>query len=292
MGTKTTITLDDLYRTLRVHDKEILKHFNDESVDDQTYLFYAINSDIVSNAISIIMAEEANNLDSVGVDNSCRTIIEAFLALKMKAAGDISDEQARIFRYHYAIVDMNNMKKFTSNNAKNLEDFKRVDSDRKRAFEAITSFYKCSKKELRKDPDLDDANFYLKKKLGEKIKYSELIKKYKLFDAEANQIYEFFSIFVHPRFEIDMQVENALRNIRRYYIKKTLGYVIDYLKACRLFVFDNSKNTFRQDFFENPKLVNNVHNINDMNAIFEMLESKICVLPDGTDNFTYFFFWF
>lgn len=291
METKKIITLDDLYRTLRVHDKEILKHFNDESIDDQTYLFYAINSDIISNAISILMAIETNNLDSIGVDNSCRTIIEAFLVMKMKAVGDISDEQAKIFRYHYAIVDISNMKRLTNEDAKNSADFKYVDRDKERAYEAILKFHKCSKNDFRKDPDFDDANFYLKKKLGEKIKYSELIKKYELFDGDVNKhnMYEFFSIFVHPRFEIDLNAEEAIRKIRHSYIERILNYVFGYLKECKLFVFDESLPTFKQEFYANPKVSGNVSNINDMNSIFETLEQKICVFPGGTDNFTRFF---
>ena len=289
MGSKKYITLDDLYRTLRVHDKEILKHFNDESIDDQTYLFYAINSDIISNALSIVMAAQSNNLDSIGVDNCCRTIIEAFLVLKMKAVGDISDEQAKIFRYHYSIVDMSNMRKFISSDVKNQNDFKYVDRDRERAYEAILAFHKCSKNDLKKDPDIDDSNFYLKKELGDRIKYSELIRKYKLFDVDTNQLYEFFSLFVHPRFEIDLEIEKALRKIRFSYIKKTLDYVIGFLKECKLFVLDDSENTFEQDFYKNPKLVNNVNNINELHLLFEMLENKMCHLPDGDDNFTLFF---
>lgn len=289
MKTKKTINLDDLYRTLRVHDKEILNHFNDETIDDQTYLFYALNSDIISNAISIIMAVETNNLDSIGVDNSCRAIIEAFLVMKMRATGDISDEQAKIFRYHYSIVDMSNMKRFTNEEARNSNNFKYVDRDRERAYEAILKFHKCTKNDLKKDPDFDDANFYLKKKLGDKIKYSELIRKYELFDVDANKMYELFSIFVHPRFEIDPEIENTLRKIRYSYIKKILDYIVGYLKECKLFVLDESLPSFKQEFYENPKLSGNVSNISDMNGIFAMLEQKICILPGGTDNFTRFF---
>ena len=289
MGTKRTISTDDLYRTLKVRDEEILKHFNDESIDDQTYLFYAINSDIISNALSVVIAYESNNIDSIGVDNCCRTIIEAFLVMKMRAVGDISDEQAKIFRYHYAIVDISNMKKFVDEYSKQSDDFKYVDRDRERAYEAIMSFHKCAKKDLKNDPDLDDSNFYLKKKLGEKIKYSELIRKYQLFDVNTTQMYEFFSIFVHPRFEIDSEIEKMLRKIRFSYIQKVLDYVVEYLKECKLFVLDNSLKTFKQDFYERSELKNNVGNINDIHRVFEILEKKVCILPDGTDNFTCFF---
>lgn len=288
MGTKKTITLDDIYRLLRFHDKEILKHFNDETLNDQMYLFYALNSDIISNAISIVMAMETNNIDSIGVDNCCRTIIEAFTVLKMMAVGDISDEQAKIFRYHYAIVDFDNMRKFTDDKTKELDDFKYVSRDKARAYKAILKFHKCSKADLKKDPDFDDSNFYLKKKLGTRLRFSDLLKKYSILDANIDKVYGFFSLFIHPRYEFDLDIECGLRKIRLSYIHKVLDYVVDYLKDNKLFVFDNS-NTFRQDFYENPLLQNNVSNINDMDFIFDTIERKTCYFPDGIDGFTRFF---
>lgn len=54
MADKIPFTLDDLYITLRKHDKDILAHFNDDKLSDYDYLFYAIFSDIVSNALSIV----------------------------------------------------------------------------------------------------------------------------------------------------------------------------------------------------------------------------------------------
>ena len=80
MSDKKTISIDDVYRSLRVHDKEILKHFNDEKLSDHMYLFYSINSDIISNALSLIIAIQTNNINSIGVDNNCRAIIEAMSA--------------------------------------------------------------------------------------------------------------------------------------------------------------------------------------------------------------------
>ena len=83
MSEKKTITLDDIYRSLKVHDLEILKHFNDKNLSDQMYLFYSISSDIISNALSLVIAIQTNNISSIGVDNNCRAIIEALVVLKI-----------------------------------------------------------------------------------------------------------------------------------------------------------------------------------------------------------------
>lgn len=289
MPNKTAITIDDIYRSLRVHDKEILKHFNDEKLSDHMYLFYSINSDIISNALSLIIAIQTNNINSIGADNNCRAIIEALVVLKMIASGDISDEQARIFRYHYAVVDYANMKKFITDQTREHDDFKYVEKDRQKAFDAMLSFHKCTKTELMKDPDFDDPNFYLKKKLGKKYKFSDLLEKYPIFDVNESRMYDLFSLYLHPRYEFDSSIESALSKIREKYVHRVLDFVVDYLVDCKLMVFDDSLNTFDQDFFKNPVLKNNVLNILDILGLFESIEKKTCYFDDGYDAFTIFF---
>ena len=286
---KTKITLDDLYRSLKVHDKEILKRFDDKTLDDQQYLFYAINFDIISNALSLVIAIETDNLDCFGVDNSCRTIIEAFVVLRMIAAGDISDEQAKIFRYHYAIVDYTNMYKFIDDKLRLHEDFKYVEKDREAAYKAILSLHNCTKSDLKKDPDLDNSNFYLKKKLGGKLRFSVLLKQYPIFDVCDSKMYDFFSLFIHPRYEFDFKIEESLRNVRTEYVNRVLDYVVSYMSETKLFVLDESLNTFKQDFYENPILKNNVLNINVMNRVFESIKKKTCYFSEGYDAFSMFF---
>lgn len=50
--------LQYLYKTLKKHDIEILKHFNDESISDKDYFFYGINNDIISNTLNILNSGE------------------------------------------------------------------------------------------------------------------------------------------------------------------------------------------------------------------------------------------
>lgn len=289
MAEKTIIALNDLYRSLKVHDKEILEHFNDKNLDDQQYLFYAINFDIISNALSLIISMETNNIDTFGVDNSCRTIIEAFVVLKMIAVGDICDEQAKIFRYHYAIVDTANIRKYINDKTKLQEEYKYVEKDRQTAYEAIMRFHNCSKNDLKRDTTIDDSNFYLKKKLGSKLKFSELLRKYSIFKVNELEMYDFFSLFIHPRYEFDFAIEESFRKIRRKYIDRVLDYVVSYMTETKLFVFDKSINTFKEDFYENPVLKNNVLNINVINSVFESIKKKTCIIDNGYDAFTLFF---
>ena len=44
-----------LYKAAKKHDLDILKHFNDENLSDRNYFLYAINDDIMSNTINVIL---------------------------------------------------------------------------------------------------------------------------------------------------------------------------------------------------------------------------------------------
>ena len=79
------IFLQYLYKVLKKHDIEILKHFCDEKLSDNDYFIYGINNDIISNALNIVTNYLSGNIESAGVDVSCRIIIEAMVILLMDA---------------------------------------------------------------------------------------------------------------------------------------------------------------------------------------------------------------
>lgn len=60
-GKKIDFTEDDFYKTLKQHDVAILKKFNDKDISDDDYFFYGINSDIMSNALSILINKQSGN---------------------------------------------------------------------------------------------------------------------------------------------------------------------------------------------------------------------------------------
>lgn len=174
MADKIPFTLDDLYITLKKHDKDILAHFNDDKLSDDDYLFYAIFSDIVSNALSIVANIFIDNESSVGVDNNARSIIEGFVILKMLKNGDISENQQKIFRNHFAVVEYENFKwliKQQPDNPVIVEMKKRYDD----AVKFLCEFYGC-KKNVLKQRYYGDPLFYLKKSLNDDIKFVTLLK--------------------------------------------------------------------------------------------------------------------
>lgn len=117
-GKKIDFTEDDFYKTLREHDNAILKKFNDRDLNDEDYFFLGINSDIMSNALSIFINRLSGNSESIGIDNNCRAIFEAFVVLKMDASGEITPKQKELYRYQYALVDYDNFKKSTNRTRK------------------------------------------------------------------------------------------------------------------------------------------------------------------------------
>ncbi len=100
--------INNLYKVLKKIDVDTLKHYNDSSIPDVDYFSYAIKNDIISNALNIVINYLFGNIESCGVDMSCRTIIEALMILKIDEHNEISDIQKKIYRYSYTYVDISN----------------------------------------------------------------------------------------------------------------------------------------------------------------------------------------
>lgn len=97
MNENKELNLENLYETFKKYDVDILEKFNNPNLSDWDYLYYAVNSDIMSNALSIVINILDNNFASVGIDNNARAILEAFVILKMLNKGDISEAQQKNF---------------------------------------------------------------------------------------------------------------------------------------------------------------------------------------------------
>lgn len=289
MCDKIQFSIQDLYKTLRRHDKDILKHFDDDELSDYDYLFYALNSDIVSNALSIVINILIGNEQTVGIDNNARAILESFVVLKMLGCGEISETQQKIFRKQYVLVDYENFKKHIKNE-KDHPLFVELKKKRDEAEEFLCQRFGCNKKELH-NAFCDDPLFYLKKHLKESICFASLLAKYPIYNEQDFKMYDFYSIMVHPKF-IPFDLAEPLYNLRRHFNQLILDYVVTYLQESKLIILDDKSPTFDDDFFNNPLLVNNVKNIEQIGTMFDMLETDLCFLKDGINEFDLFFFEF
>ncbi len=232
MDSKTDI-LSRLYKAAKKHDADILKHFNDENLSDRNYFIYAINDDIMSNVISIILNLSLDNIESAGVDNSCRAIIEAMALLAVFNANKISDLQLKIFRCSYALVEIDNFK--TILNITKLPIPKQIEEDRDRALNLFAEQFKMSREELdslikNRDPKkrlfLYDPLSFLMRTPKTKISYERLIKQYHPEGETLAKIYTFFSIFDHPRYEENIELELSIQEIKKTYVYMVINLVI------------------------------------------------------------------
>ena len=284
--------INSLYKVLRKHDVEILKHYNCDEISDKDYFFYGINCDIISNALTILTNSLSGNIESAGVDLSARTIIEAMVILKMDSSGVISDNQKKIYRYIYAYVDLDNFHsvlKDVPDELKN-ENIIKLKSDKEKATQAMLEHFSCTVKDLKdRKLSIDDPSFYLKINLRDDIRFSKLLEKYPLGDGSELRAYEFFSMFLHPRCELNPEVQEGLINLRKTYIDEVLNYVFDYLKACNLLEYDDDALDFEHEFFYNPILANTVVNIKGFEYLIHLIKKQLCFLPNGEDVFTWQF---
>ena len=284
--------INALYRVLKKHDVEILKHYNDETVSDNDYFFYGINSDIISSCLSILTNYLSGNIESAGVDSCCRTIIEALVILRMDAEGKINEDQKRIYRYLYAYVDLDNFHSLMKDAPEAFEDegVKKVVADKGKATEAMLRHFGCTLKDLKdRKISVDDPCFYLKQNLHDDIRFSQLLKEYPICGEDGAAMYEFFSLFIHPRCEMHPEAQEAIMEIRKIYIDQILNLVFEYLKSCNLLSYDESSPDFDHDFFYNPLLAVNVHNVKEFEKTIHYIKNQVCDLPDGYDAFTWQF---
>ena len=284
--------INNLYKVLRKHDIEILKHYNCDEVSDNEYFFYGINSDIISNALNILTNYLSGNIESAGVDLSARVILEAMVILKMDGSGDISETQKKIYRYLYAYVDSDNFHSVMKDSLEEYEqdNLKKIEGDKEKAKQAMLQHFGCSERDLKnRKISIDDPCFYLKTNLHDDIRFSKLLEKYPLGDGSEIQAYEFFSMFIHPRCEMNPEIQEGLVSVKKMYVDQVLNYVFEYLKVCNLLEYDENALDFNQEFFYNSFLANNVHNIKEMEKLIHIIKNQVCNLPSGYDTFSWQF---
>lgn len=284
------IKLNNMYKSLKQIDLDILAKFNNPVMSDVDYFLYGIQNEIVSNTLNVLINYLTGNIESIGVDNSCRIILEALTISAMNNNGDITETQKSIYRYSYAYVDLDNFKPLTTKAQLQEEPFKSLMADRNKCANYIKQHFNCEYEDIvKQDNGVDDPCFYLKKTLNDKIVFAKLIDKYFPNDKNLGQLYEFFSIMVHPRYEMDPGAEIVTMEVHQHFVDDVLNLVADSLIDNNLLQNSKSNNDFNDDFFYNPLLANNVINLYAMEFAFNLTIKNICDLPTGFDSFSWFF---
>ena len=278
-----------LYKAAKKHDLDILKHFNDENLSDRNYFLYAINDDIMSNTINVILNLSINNLESPGIDNSCRMIIEAITLLSLYNANQISDLQLEIFRHSYALVEIDNYRSFMKN--ANFKVPLDVEKDKEIALNLFAKQFGITRKELdelikNRDPSkkiyLSDPLAFLMRTPKTKIKIDKLIKKYHPHKETIAEVYTFFSIFDHPRYEENIELEMNFQEAKKKFVFSVITTVIEYFKLNKLFLSNSDEYTDDlQDLFKGEYEDNNKNALKAIEMIFGSLIDKLAIYSEN-----------
>lgn len=290
MEEKKFAELNNLYKSLKQLDLDILAKFNNIEITDEDYFLYGIQNDIISNTLNILVNYLTGNIESVGVNNSCRIILEALTIWTMNETGDISKVQKSIYRYCYAYVDLENFKSTTTKKQLQQEEFKIVNADRKKCACYIKKHFSCAYEDIEmQENGVDDPCFYLKKNLKDRVVFAKLINKYFPNNKQIGQLYEFLSIMIHPRCEMYPEAENAIKEKNQQLINDVIDLVINFLSKNNLLLIPKTCNDFNNDFFYNPLLKSNIHNIKEMERALNLSIINICYQNESYDWFSLFF---
>ncbi len=287
-----------LYKAAKKHDADILKHFNDEELNDRNYFLYAINDDIMSNIINIILNLSLDNLESPGIDNSCRMIIEAITLLSMYNDNQISDLQLKIFRYSYALVEIDNYR--TILKITKLKAPLDVEQDKETALNLFAEQFGITRDALdellkHNDPSkkiyLSDPLAFLMKTPSTKIRLEKLIQRYHPYKDTFAKIYTFFSIFDHPRYEENIELELIFQKAKRQYVFSVVSSVIEYFQLNKLFLADADEYTDDlQDLFEGEYKEHNKSALQAIELIFTSLIDELAIYEnEGIDSQAVFY---
>lgn len=287
-----------LYKAAKKHDSDILKHFKDENLSDKDYFWYALNEDIMSNLQSLILNHTIHNFESPTVDNNCRSIIEALALLSMYCSGKIKPLQLKIFRYSYSLVEIDNYESITKVIKQDIPS--EILSDKETVLNLFAEQFKISREELDKLLNCKDRKkrIYLQDPLAflakspsqlKNIKYFDIIHKYLNFNNIV-EIYSFFSIFEHPRYEEDMEAERMFLEARTHFVKAVFELVIAHFNANKLFLEDeDSISDDSTDIFGGEFKEENITNLQLIDYIFESLNKELSVYGDNYDGMSMFF---
>ena len=288
--------LERLYKAANHHHFEIQKHFDNQDLSDEQYFILGLSDDIMVNTVNILINLDIGNIESLGIDNSCRAIIEAISLLNMYKEGGINDTQVKLYRYQYAMVDKSNLGKIIklAGLGKDLFD-RRINEDKEKAISLFAELFGVSIQDTKRM--LEDGRHYFGDPLSflmnspdDLIRMSSIVHKYNPHGDSINKLYSFFSIFDHPRYENDLGFEKIIQEYRLKNVYILLKCVIDYFNANRLFLEDDkSLNTIQKELFETEKLKDLKSNILAIQVIFTNLKEQFGIFEDGTDNMTLFF---
>ena len=106
-----------------------------------------------------------------------------------------------------------------------------------------------------------------------------------MFNEGQIRMYEFFSLFIHPRCEMDLEVGIEIMKHRKEYVYYILKMVFHYLLDCNLHGFDENVRDFNQDFYLDSQFEKDVNTIREFEKTISLIKENFYSFHNGTDNF-------
>ena len=287
----SNISLDDLYGHLKVIDTGIIRRFKKPDISDYEYIFCGLLSDLVSNAQSLLINKISANINSIGVDNNCKKIIETICILKMLGEGKISLGKAKLYRYLYPFNNEDNVRTILSNEDKSGKVYNSLASAKKKSLDTIKEVFKWDDETAKKRVAETNCFYgYLKDRVSDDIDMNKLLEETPVYDEMNNRTYLFFTNSIHPGFDENEELKEKYNELRNKNIDIVIDYVMKYLAENGLIVYNKEVISFSQDFINNPFFRNHIESASWINGAFEYIKENFTTINGKKDSYAYDFF--
>ena len=177
----------------------------------------AIKLELIDNALGLLINEFENNIDSMGVDLNCRSIIEAYALMKYLQDKGVKEEVAANFclynQHRILSFKLNLLSENHFFDAFEINEIQKIADESKESIKKEISELKESYKEKLSIDD-EEVNRILSLKeplLDGRHTFSGITKKY--LTEEYFSLRKFFSFGVHPFFfrQVDVDLRNGMK---------------------------------------------------------------------------------
>lgn len=218
-------TDDQLYQAFCKLDYDHRTLYNKDEIDDPTYFLKALEEELISSSLAILINRRCNNIYSPGVMANGRQIFESFALISLLSKEGLSEDQLKIFRSQHFVVEYNNYKTAFFGEAIKEVDKKAIQDKYEATVDLYCRILGVTKRDIKKE--IRDPLFFLFKKGRPTITPYQLVKKE--LGSDCALFYRFFSVLEHPFFGLNV-LGNATSVIKKS-IDNCLHSVTDYFST-------------------------------------------------------------
>jgi hypothetical protein len=289
MNSEVTISYQDLYKILKIFDKKFYKQFDNDKLNDEEYFNIAIKGELTSHAIAITINFLENNSCSQGLDTNLRTIIEDIAIYKTYKEGGLTENNFKIFRKMFILVESINFKKQIDDPRISNDQKEQLNDAKSETIKEIAELLKCSKKEIKKTKYcLDLPTFFLMNDIKKPVNMNEVVANE--LGKEMCQYYKNLGMRVHPYY-CDQDTNSMLINVRNEMISKIFNDVLSVLCDWGELPDYKEEESFQHEITMNKDYSEHYQEIQKLKKLIDdnyLIIKKNNVLRDPYDEFVSF----